>query len=206
MPARAESFNLLPDGSLTVNAAYTTHGVFTCQPGVPCSGSGTTSVTLGSGANTVTISFSGTDTVVAIGNTVTRVPLGAFSADAVDGFTFPALSNPNAPVLRFDLSLAQSSPAPGAANLSWFFGPGGGTALPLLMGGTYVAFPAGPLPAGFNYSSLVYTIAPFPLAIAGNGLTTVTADVGLVPEPATLIIALTGLLGAAGVRRRHGGH
>ena len=70
------------------------------------------------------------------------------------------------------------------------------------MGGTYVTFPAGPLPPGFNYSSLVYTVAPFPLSIAGNGLTPVTADAGLVPEPATLIIAVTGLLGAAQVRRR----
>ena len=194
--ARGESFNLLPDGSLVVNAAYTTHGVFTCQPGVPCTGSGTASVTLGS----MTITFSSTDTVVAIGNIATRVPLGEFTVGGGSGF--PALPNPNTPILGFSLSLTQSSPAPGAGNLVWFFGPGGGSALPLLMGNSWIQTPVGPLPAGFNYPSLVYTVSPFPVVIAGNGVTPVTADAGLVPEPATLIITVTGLLGAAQVRRR----
>jgi hypothetical protein len=114
-----------------------------------------------------------------------------------------SVTNPNNPVLLFQLSMEQSSPVGATGLFPATFGPGGGTDLPLLLSrSNYLAFPTGQNPPGFQYNHLVYTLSPFPLSIRGQGLTDLTADVGAVPEPATLVFVGTGLLlGAAGRRR-----
>lgn len=75
--ASAEPFEVLPEGEVVFNVAATTSGIFTCLSypapigGVPCIGSGTSSVTLGSGANTTTLTFHGIDsTFQAVGGNV----------------------------------------------------------------------------------------------------------------------------------------
>jgi len=190
--ALADPFTINPDGSLVANVAFTTQGIFTCNPDISCSGSGTSSVMLGSG---VTVSFVGANATVPVGNVATPVTLGTFTAS---GGAFPSLPNPNAAILRFDFSLTQTSPTSSTANSRWFFGPGGGAALPLLQGPSYTQTPTGPNPPPFAYNAIVFTLAPFPFSIPG----TLTADAGLVPEPTTLILAATGLIGAVQARRR----
>ena len=194
--ALADPFGIKPDGSLVANVTFTTQGVFTCNSGIPCSGSGTSSVTLGSGANIVALSFAGANTTVAVGNVATLVTLGTFSGSGAG--PFPSLPNPGTAILRFDFSLTQTSPVASTASSRWFFAPGGGAALPLLEGPSYTQTPTGPNPPPFGYNAIVFTLAPFPFTIPG----TLTADAGLVPEPTTLILAATGLIGAAQARRR----
>jgi len=199
--ALADPFSIKPDGSLVANVAFATHGVFFCDdPGIACSGSGTSSVMLGSGANIVSLSFVGADTTVAVSNVATPVTLGTFSTSGARAF--PSLPNPNVPILRFEFSLTQTSPVSDTANPRWFFGPGGGAALPLLRGPDYLQTAVGPNPPPFAYRGIVFSIAPFPFSIPNQGMTPFTADAGLVPEPTTLMLAATGLIGAVRARRR----
>jgi hypothetical protein len=204
--AAAEPFAILPDGSLVFNAAFVTSGVFWCGV-VPCTGSGTSTVTIGSGTQTTTITFRGVEATAQVGNVVTPVSLGTFEAIASDpAFRFPPHpQNPNAAALYFDLSLSHTSPVPATTRTTYFFGPGGGLDLPLLQArSNWLGAPVGPNPPGFNYTQIIYTLSPFPFSIAGSGLTDLSADAGVVPEPATMALVGTGLaIGAwAGRRRR----
>jgi hypothetical protein len=98
------------------------------------------------------------------------------------------------------MSVDQTAPVPGHATKQLTFGPGGRPALALQEGTEYFALPLGPNP--FSYTMIVYTLRPFPFTLATNGTTTLTADVGVVPEPGTMVLLGTGLVGAAMARRR----
>ena len=66
------------------------------------------------------------------------------------------------------------------------------------MGPSFFSMPLGPNP--HSYDAIVYTFR-LPLEL-GQGRTAVTADVGALPEPATMLLVGTGLAGAALARRR----
>lgn len=57
---------------------------------------------------------------------------------------------------------------------------------------------------GFNYSRVVYSFNATGSTIRGNGATDFTADVGVVPEPGTIVLVALGLVGAFVRRRRQG--
>jgi hypothetical protein len=200
---RAEPFTITPDGGLVFNAALTTSASFRCLQGLSavCQGNGTSSVTFGSGANTSTFTFTGVDTAVGIGNVATPVLIGnvAFTTTGA-GFSFPGALNPNVGALLMSLTLTHASPVPSTRTMSWFFHPRGADELVLFMGNSFTGFPLGENPPGFAYTAGVYTFEPFPFSLRAGTSTDVMANVGAVPEPATLL--LVGSVVAAGLIRR----
>jgi hypothetical protein len=199
--ARADTFTIQPDGSVLLETSLMTRGVFTCMLS-QCSGSGTNSVTLGTGASTATITFTGLDTSIDVTNRASRVSLGTFEGSAMPGFTFPERRNENNPVLSFHVFVTQGAPIADTTRKGWPFGPGGGVVLPVLGGTSHFSLPIPENDSGFGYTAVVYTVRPFPFAIPSEGSLNLTADVGLVPEPATLILFSSGLAGVAMARRR----
>jgi hypothetical protein len=193
--ARADSF--------TLSAAITTQGIFTCLGGLQCTGSGTNSVVLGSGSNSAILTFNGVNSMFEVGNTTRPVTLGQFTSSASEGFTFPTRTNPNIPILRFQFRMTHSAPRTASSSQSWFYGPGGRSNLPFMMGSTYLSlFMEGPYPEGARYPYIVYSFNEVQPTINGIGTTDLVADAGVVPEPATLILVGGGLAGLIARRRK----
>ena len=183
------------------NANVTTSGVFGCLKEPACVASGD-SVILGSGADAVTLTFTGIDTSLAITNTAQPVSLGTLSASS-SAATFPTRTNPLLPIVSFVLTLTHDGPVAGSDTLGLRFGPGGTAELEFLQGNTYLSLPSGgSTTPGFNHPWLIYSLSPFQFSIPMNGSVDLTADVGAVPEPATLLLVGFGLAGAAARRFR----
>jgi hypothetical protein len=177
-----------------------TSGIFSCRSFLVCSGEGTDSLTITGATGTATLTFTGVNSTFDVTNTASPVLLGSFLVTTSDGFTFPKHpTSPTRPIVTFRLNADQSAPVPASGGRFWEFGPGGQGSLPIEVGGGYMIFPLGPNP--FRYNQIVYTFNPFPFTLSA-GTTYLTADAGVVPEPATMILLGTGLLGAAAARRR----
>jgi hypothetical protein len=195
--ARADSFSLA--------GTISTSGIFFCRGSeLACSGSGTGTLTLGSGSNTATLRFEGVDRELTITNRARPVVLGQFVVEGPSDFTFPERLNDNPPIINFDFSLSHTTPVLDTNVNRLGFGPGGNPSLRFLQGATHTSFSlAGvDLGPGFNYSRILYSLNLNPFFISGNGTTDLTADVGVVPEPATIFLVGAGLAGAIARRRR----
>jgi hypothetical protein len=194
--ARADPFTL----SLTIN----TQGRFGCRGDVAgCSASGN-SVVLGTGSNTATLTFTGVDSTFDVTNVSRRVFLGRFTSTGSEGFTFPTRTNPNVPILQFNFQLTHTSPFDDTNIKPWNFGPGGGTTLRFMIGHTASGIFIPPsISAGSGYDMIVYSYLPGgPPSLNGVGSTDLFADVGVIPEPATMILVGAGLAGVVARRRK----
>lgn len=185
------------DPILVTRATISTSGVFNCISTVPCSGERTDRLTVHSGDLDATLTFVGVTSTFDVTNHVSPVTLGFFDLDADDGFVFPSHpANPTQlPIVRLFFKLRQQ----GGTNV-WEFGPGNGTSLPLLHGTGALVRSVGPNAFEPGYTKMVFDIN-MPVTIR-RGRTAFTAEVGALPEPTSMLLVATGVIGAVAARRR----
>jgi len=182
----ADPFVILPNGELAFTTSFTTQGAFFCTF---CTGSGTNSIVLGSGADTLTLTFTGIGTTLLIGNEAIPTVMGHIQATTTGaGFIRPPGLNPGIPGATFLIFVTQSSPTSGTASVN-FISSGG--LFFITSGSDWLQFPTGPNPPPFTYTNIVYSFVP--IDIPPNGVADVTANIGAVPEPTSLLLLGSGV-------------
>ena len=202
----------LPNNELGYEHDLVSTGVFRCGSsrflwaGGSCE-TGQNSLTLRSANGTLRLSFAGlAQRIVATNVQSAPIVLGRMTV-AVDGdFSNLGSSAVNAPVFFFNLVLQQTAPlvSSSAAEFGFTSRTPGSFPFDCCVGSaTFASLPLTQAPDGFRYFTMAYDRFSFTGIGFSNDSFDITARVGLLPEPSTVVLTAVGLvLLAGGVARK----
>jgi hypothetical protein len=211
-----QSWVTLPNGELGFITSLTTTGFFQCGEAYAIIGScqvSENSITLGSGGSFMTMTFQGLSQMVTATNVGTPIQLGTVtkSFSGSGPFLFPASRNINTPLFYFFINLAPTGGTPGWTGDTWGAGylPLSRTSLPKSCCDylpDFVVFDVGQSPAPFAYGALGFDGFWETTMTATGEPMSIYTNVGILPEPSTIWLTGTGIVGVVAAlyrRRKH---
>jgi hypothetical protein len=210
----AQTWSRTPEGTPQYTTDYSTSGMFACTGRAMLHGSCTASgnsLHLTSGDAILDMTFTGlAGPVTTIAGMRTPVDVGTMSiVISGDGpFLFNSLNNADQdPVFYFYLTLASTAPVSHGRWINGFYATGTSQLVHNCcdgMGADYIILGIAGAPADFGFQPagpLVYDHLTPQSYTAETSTYEMQAMIGIVPEPSSLVLLATGLLGLYAVRR-----
>lgn len=206
--ASAQGWSMLPNGNLLYMMDYTTSGTYTCTTQYVVSGcsQGSNGVTLTSGTAYLKISFFGVPNsplVISTGTgKSTKMKIGTLvlTPGGVGPFSFPPATHANH-YLNFFVQISSNSPVAASGALCGAILPrGGGFQVANTRCPSYALLAFQQAPSPFKYGEFIVPRPDFTgiRQVEQERAFDIYADVAIVPEPGTIVLLGTGLLGIAG--------
>ncbi len=211
----AEGWVTLPNGEPGYVMNYTFTGHFSC---------GTTSavgsclasdnfITITNGDESLTLTFLGLAGTLTATNVRSPMEIGTLTTSFTgDGdFLFPAAMNPNVPLFTFYIDLTTTDPVSATRQFNISYRTVTPTTIaPNCCSGhiSDMTIPVSSPPSPLTYTDVIFDTFTPPVVTSAEGTTSISASVGIVPEPAPITLLASGLLGLLGVMlasRRRGG-